>query len=685
MSFLNPFFLFGLLAAAVPILIHLFTRRRPRQVQFPSIEFLREVNQTEIRRLRLKQWLLLLLRVLAIAALALAMSRPALKGSAGGLAGRAGSTVVVLLDRSASMSAYGTEGTVFAQARRMVEDLLGTLGVDDEILLVPYDAGPAPISPRPLSDVGRVRSALLALEPSERVGDHRAALEQASRALAESHALNRELFWVSDFQASGWDASGPGEAAGSVWSQARVYLLPVTPRGRANVGLTDAALTPSEQGTALSVTAHAYQSTAGDLTVAAKDAKGGTELGRGYLPMPTDGEATTLLPLSALPAVGGMVEIPDDNLPIDNTRAFTAGRAGSVRVVVREDGPPSPLSLALGAGAPASGIEVMRAEAAELGTRLTDADVLVLNDLERMGAAEQQAALDFYRGGGALLVVLGGRADAAFWNQAFLPVLGDVRLGDAETASPGGAWRLLRSTVGHAALAGFPARPGEPISAAQFHAIRRLTIGAGARAILEFDRSRPALVELPRALVIAAGVGPDVSDFPTSGAFLPLLHQGVKALGRGAGAQALNPGESYSAPAAAGAGDWRVEGPDGKIVSSELVASEGATRLKTEPLERTGLYQVYRGGRVATSFAVTLDARESDLRSADDAALVGQFPRDRAQLWRNPGDLARRVREARFGRELWKPFLAAALLFLVLESVIGRWGMPAEAKRAEAT
>src|SRR5262249_303495 len=193
MSFLNPFFLFGLIAAAVPILIHLFTRRRPREVQFPSIEFLREVNQTEIRRLRLKQWLLLLLRVLAIAALALAMSRPALKGSAGGLAGRAGSTVVVLLDRSASMSAYGTEGTVFAQARRMGGDLLGTLGVDDEILLVPYDAGPAPISPRPLSDLGRVRSALLALEPSERVGDHRAGLELASRALAESHALNREL------------------------------------------------------------------------------------------------------------------------------------------------------------------------------------------------------------------------------------------------------------------------------------------------------------------------------------------------------------------------------------------------------------------------------------------------------------------------------------------------------------
>ena len=88
MSFLNPLFLFGLLAAAIPIVIHLFTRRRPREVRFPSLEFLSEVNQSEIRRLRLKQWLLLLLRTLAVASLALAMARPALRGTPGGPAAR---------------------------------------------------------------------------------------------------------------------------------------------------------------------------------------------------------------------------------------------------------------------------------------------------------------------------------------------------------------------------------------------------------------------------------------------------------------------------------------------------------------------------------------------------------------------------------------------------------------------
>src|SRR5262249_43731832 len=108
MNFLNPLFLFGLAAAAVPGLIHLFPPRKAREVRFPSLDFLSEVNQSEIRRLRLKQWLLLLLRTLAVALLALAMARPSLRGSASG--GSAASTLVALVDVSGSMGAPDAEG-----------------------------------------------------------------------------------------------------------------------------------------------------------------------------------------------------------------------------------------------------------------------------------------------------------------------------------------------------------------------------------------------------------------------------------------------------------------------------------------------------------------------------------------------------------------------------------------------
>ncbi len=676
MSFLNPLFLFGLLAAAIPVVIHLFTRRRPRERPFPSLEFLAEVNQSEIRRLRLKQWLLLLLRTLAVAAIALALARPAVRST--GARSGAATTVIALVDVSASMGAATPAtpvggGTLAAQARRVVEDLLTTLGPSDELLLVPYDRTPHPGSERPSSDVGRLRAAAQALDAGAMTTDHRAALEFAARALAGTHALNRELFWVSDFQAAGFPSNSFGAAPGGPWAQTRVYLVPLAPRSRANVALTDAALAPTESGLALTVSASSYGARPGDLAVEAHDAQTRTELARGFLDLPVRGATSTLLPLARIPDEGGVVTIPEDPLPLDDRRVFAAGRSGTLRVVLREDGPPSALRLALEAGAPASGLAVETVTAAGLPARLAGADVLVLNDLERLGTLETQAVLDFQRSGGGVLVVLGARADAPFWNGSLLREAGLGTLGGAEQAAPGAAWRLVRSLAGHAAFAGFPARPGEPLTTARFRAIRAFAAGPRARTLLEFDRTHPALVEGARALAFAAGLDPQASDFPVSGAFLPLLHQTVKVLGRGTAAASLTPGERYSAPAATGL--WRIEDERGRDVPAELVAAAGATRLVSAPIERPGLYRVIQGATVRSTFAVNPDPRESDLAAMPEATLLRAFPAGRAQVIHPGAGLARRVREARYGRELWTWFVGLALLLLVAEGVVGRLGL----------
>ena len=71
LSFLNGAFLVGLAAAALPVLIHLLSRRRARDLPFSHTEFLDEITRRKVRRLKLRQWLLLLLRTLAVACLAL--------------------------------------------------------------------------------------------------------------------------------------------------------------------------------------------------------------------------------------------------------------------------------------------------------------------------------------------------------------------------------------------------------------------------------------------------------------------------------------------------------------------------------------------------------------------------------------------------------------------------------------
>jgi hypothetical protein len=681
MSFLNPFYLIGLAAAAIPIVIHLFTRKRPREVLFSSLEFLSEVNRSEIRRIQLKQWLLLLLRTLAVAALAFAMSRPVVKASAGAASGAA-TTIVALVDRSGSMGAVSRSGPLIGDARRLVESLLATLGPSDEMLLVPYDEGPEPISPHPISDVPRLRAAAHALEAGARATDHLRALTFAARALDASHSLNRELFWISDFQAAGF-SSGEGPARpvlpAGPWPQVRTYLVPLSATRRANVALIDAALAPAESGAALTVRARAHGATAGDLAVSVEEIGTKQALGRGFVAIPEQGDAEALLPLSRLPEPGGAAMIPDDALALDNRRVFAAGRSGTLRVLLRTEGSPSPLQLALEAGSPASGLAVETVDAATLPGRLSDADVLVIDDLERLGPTELQATLDYLRGGGAVLLALGLRADPTFWNGALLSDLGVGTLGDVEQAPPGAAWRLRRRAAGHPVLSGFASRPGEPLSSAAFTRIRRLKATAEDRVLLEFDRDRPALVEARHALVFVAPLDAQSSDLPVSGAFLPLLHQAVKVLGRGTAAASLMPGERYSAPA--GTGAWRIEGEDGKEVPVELVTGAGATRLQSAPLERPGLYRVLQGGAPRASFAVNPDPRESDLTPVPEAALTRLFPAGRVMVLSPGADLERRVREARFGRELWGWLVVLALACLVAETMIARWGMPGPARR----
>jgi hypothetical protein len=682
LSFLNPIFLFGLAAAAIPIIIHLFTRRRPREVRFSSLEFLTEVNQSEIRRLRIKQWLLLLLRTLAVAAIALAMARPAVKGSVG-LKSGAATTVVALVDQSGSMGAAAPGGqhdaTLAIEARRVIEDLLTTLGPGDELLLVPYDRAPHPVTPKPGSDLGRLRAAAHAIQATAYTTDHTQALEFAAAALKQSHSLNRELFWVSDFQSAGFARAGEARAPTTIqapegpWDRSRVYLVPLAPRSRANVALSDASLAPTESEVALSVTAISYGASAGDLAVEVRDAKSATALGRGFLDMPERGEASTLLPLSSVPEQGGTANVPDDALALDNQRVFASGRAGTLKILLREDGDPSALRLALEAGSPASGLAVETVDGASFAARAHEADALVLNDLERLGSAELQAVLDFYRAGGGVFVVLGNRADPAFWNGSLLRELGIGSLGSLEQATAGAAWRLNRVAAGHPVLAGFAARPGEPLSSARFTAIRSLALASGARALLEFDRAHPALIEALHALVFTAPLDPASSDFPVSGAFLPLAHQIVKVLGRGTAASSLVPGERYSAPA--GTGEWRIEDDQGHEIASELVAERGATRLRSAPLERVGLYRVLQGGQVRSTFAVNPDVRESDLTATPSRTLIAAFPPGRARVLEPGADLARRVREARYGRELWTWFVILALIFLITETIVARSGM----------
>src|SRR4051812_50102389 len=110
MTFLQSFVLWGLPLLLAPIIIHLVNRMRHRTVHWAAMQFLLQATQSSTSHAKLRQFLILALRVLAVVALVFFLARPLAGGWVGwGLAPAPGS-VFLLLGRGASMEARGGGG-----------------------------------------------------------------------------------------------------------------------------------------------------------------------------------------------------------------------------------------------------------------------------------------------------------------------------------------------------------------------------------------------------------------------------------------------------------------------------------------------------------------------------------------------------------------------------------------------
>ena len=142
MGFLNPFLLIGLAAAAIPIAVHLFNFRRPERLDFSTLRFVREIEATSMRRVRIKQWLLLALRTLALGFLVLAFARPTRTADAGVFDDGAAQSLIVVLDNSRSMTLRDAQGELMDQARGLGAAVIDATGAGDERTVLPVARPP---------------------------------------------------------------------------------------------------------------------------------------------------------------------------------------------------------------------------------------------------------------------------------------------------------------------------------------------------------------------------------------------------------------------------------------------------------------------------------------------------------------------------------------------------------------
>jgi hypothetical protein len=200
MTFLNPAVLFGLIAAAIPVLLHLLNLRKLKRIEFSTLAFLKELQKNKIRKIKLKQWILLALRVLIILLLVFAFARPTVKGiNIGGTTSAAKTTAVFIVDNTFSMSVIDEKGSYFNRAKQVVRSLLDEFQDGDQIALIPV-ADTAKSYFNITSSPVEFKKNLDELEISNVSGTLNASLMKAAKVLEESQNFNKEIYIFTDLQ-----------------------------------------------------------------------------------------------------------------------------------------------------------------------------------------------------------------------------------------------------------------------------------------------------------------------------------------------------------------------------------------------------------------------------------------------------------------------------------------------------
>jgi hypothetical protein len=207
LTFLQPAFLLGALATAVPILIHLIYRRRALVHRFPAVRFLLLADKRTARKFRLHQWLLLALRLLAILLLALILARPLLTSdNVQAAAALPPQATVILVDNSLSMQYRDRDTSRWQRAKALVHHLVQGMRGRDTVAVMPLLAPSAAAPPPTLlhADMARVEKELEAILPSHAAVDMHDAFARAFALLRQSTTAQRRLVVLSDFTVQGW-------------------------------------------------------------------------------------------------------------------------------------------------------------------------------------------------------------------------------------------------------------------------------------------------------------------------------------------------------------------------------------------------------------------------------------------------------------------------------------------------
>jgi len=730
-------YLLGAASALVPLLLHLSHVQHKKHMRFSTTRFFTEAIRRAQRRLRIKQWLLLLLRMAVCFFLAAALAGPFLRSTGSSIL-KQRRDVVLLLDDSASMAYKENDRTSFQRARDAAEQAVRGLQPGDRVGLAltsePDAAGLVALSDDHQSVLDRIRSTKV----TQTACDMRAGYERAVRSFNVSDTAGREIYFFTDRQKAALATPAWVDAGGPMHLFV-VNCAAAEPANLAVVGLEAGAGTPMT-GVPVEIKVRVRNSgrrlQSAKLTLLEQSESGTWEPIAGPMPVAVRSAFTQTVPVTYQFDEGKRIrlraQLSEDNLALDNVHHALLEVADEVPVMV-VDGDPNParhrsesffLEAALKAfnsagKAAALKPEVFRVE--QIGNRpFRGYRCVILANVGNLTPGVHRRLKEYVQSGGSLLVFLGDRIDREWYNMppaaaegdelpALLPgALKDI-LGDPRSRRE--VLSIVMLETSHPALSIFAdptaANPGKP----KFFAAYDLEPGS-ATVLAELTGGRPLLVERTygqgRVVIFTSSCDEGWTNLPRRAFYVPLLHQLVSYL---AAQQVIDPDMTDPAYSVGdvvklGTGSWdrarpiTVVAPD--KTTYELTAPADGTgepgRLAPAVFDHTGQPGIYAAlvpqideEPIRVEFAVNPPAAESEMTPVDDEEirdLLGLGEQTQLTVVGQPDELSEAIQRAPSESRFWPIVLMAVLVLALIEPFLANFltvlGAPPKPRQTEA-
>jgi len=721
---LAPIYLIGLLAAGIPLVLHLVYRRRAQRVFFPTIRFLKISNERTAHRRRIQDILLLILRTLLFILLALALSQFIVKLTEGAGMLRAKAAAAIVVDNSYSMGAVHEGEPRYAAAKEAAFAILRELHSEDEAAAI-FTSGPERrLEPKFTRDIQEVHNTINRSKVSAEGGNAMLAVREAQDLLAKRATALKEIYVLTDLQRRAW------ETARTKWDERPEGALEREARSKVPVIVFDAGRAGAKNlavrairvsghafvsGTPVTVDADIVNPTPEPVGTMVSLVVGGIVKGRRKMDLDPNTTATASfayeLPKSGVANV--QVRLADDALAVDNERDFKLEVKEKIRVLIVQDAQSAVdfldqsyfLERALDPSIVLGGesISIIRPDRALLKdfarTKLRDYDVLFLLNIKTMPDAAAAALKEYVKDGGGAMFFAGDDLDANEYRRIFAagpePLL-PLPLLPLDKAPPDRRRFTQVTSVDESHFVFAPFRG--------LNVLKAVRVFKSVKIDLHAETPMVTLAHLadgqPLLLVHSSGQGKVVfctvsanaewSNLPVTDVFLPMIHQLVYHVsGSFEETDSLAVGAPYrfSFPESATKVDIDIRRPDGveeSIATKPTADKNEAVYAKTF---KPGYYAyAARGGADARgAFVVNPDTAESNLMRIESEKLTEQLAPANVNVCSSIEDMQKLVTPLREGVHTRDLFIFIAIAAAVFETIISNWITPKHETKKQPT